>query len=109
MDGRLTRERSAFGRADPRVVAAIKRALEEQQGRSTGTLSRLRRQVGWLLEDAHGPGTVAVPPVATFNRLVRSVAEQEQLALTAASTIGGGHPGRCRCSLRRSRRCLGNW
>ncbi|MFI8281044.1 hypothetical protein ACIGBH_40515 [Streptomyces sp. NPDC085929] len=84
VDGRLTRERSAFGRADPRVVAAIKRALEEQQGRSTGTLTRLRRQVGWLLKDAHGPGAVAVPPVATFNRLVRSVAEQEQLALTAA-------------------------
>lgn len=84
VDGRLKRERSMFGRADPRVVAAIKRALEQQQGRSTGTLSRLRRQVGWLLEDAHGPGAVAVPPVATFNRLVRSVAEQEQLALTAA-------------------------
>ncbi|MEW1893799.1 transposase [Streptomyces sp. NPDC085659] len=84
VDGRLKRERSAFGRADPRVVAAIKRALEEQQGQSTGTLSRLRRQVGWLLEDAHGPGVVAVPSVATFNRLVRSVAEQEQLALTAA-------------------------
>ncbi|WP_051833111.1 hypothetical protein [Streptomyces katrae] len=75
VDGRLKRERSAFGRADPRVVAAIKRALEEQQGRSTATLSRLRRQVGWLLEDTHGPGTVAVPPMATFNRLVRSLAE----------------------------------
>ncbi|KOU28544.1 hypothetical protein ADK53_34005 [Streptomyces sp. WM6373] len=84
VDGRLKRERSVFGRADPRVVTAVKRALEEQQGRSTGTLSRLRRQVGWLLEDAHGPGVVAVPPVATFNRLVRSVAEQEQLPLTAA-------------------------
>lgn len=84
VDGRLKRERSAFGRADPRVVAAIKRALEEQQGRSTATLSRLRRQVGWLLEDTHGPGTVAVPPMATFNRLVRSLAEQEGLAATAA-------------------------
>ncbi|RST19644.1 hypothetical protein E2B92_00195 [Streptomyces sp. WAC05374] len=65
-------------------MTAVKRALEEQQGRSTGTLSRLRCQVGWLVEDAHGPGAVAVPPVATFNRLVRSVAQQEGLALTAA-------------------------
>ncbi|WP_333744917.1 transposase [Streptomyces ardesiacus] len=83
VDGRRKRERSVFGRADPRVVAAIKQALEEQQGRSTGTLSRLRHEVGWLLEDTQGPGKVAVPPVATFNRLVRAVAEQEGLALTA--------------------------
>ncbi|MGW9116585.1 transposase [Streptomyces sp. NPDC055663] len=84
VDGRLTRERSVFGRADPRVVAAIVRALTEQQGRSSGTLSRLRRQVAWVLEDEHGPGAVVVPPVATFNRLVRAVAEREGLALTAA-------------------------
>jgi len=44
----------------------------------------LRRQVAWALEDAHGPGAVAVPPVSTFNRLVRAVAEREGLALTAA-------------------------
>lgn len=85
VDGRRKRERSVFGQADPRVVAAIIGALTEQQGRSTGTLSRLRRQVTWLLQDTHGSGTVVVPPAATFNRLVRAVAEQQGLALTAAS------------------------
>ncbi|MFJ3505697.1 hypothetical protein [Streptomyces sp. NPDC090135] len=85
VDGRRKRERSVYGRADPRVVAAIKQALAEQRGRSTGTLSRLRRQVDWLLKDIHGPGVVAAPPVATFNRLVRAVAEQQGLALTAAA------------------------
>ncbi|MFD8978869.1 transposase [Streptomyces sp. NPDC059564] len=84
VDGRMKRERSVFGQADPRVVAAIIGALTQQQGRSTGTLSRLRRQVTWLLQDTHGSGTVAVPPAATFNRLVRAVAEQQGLALTAA-------------------------
>ncbi|MEU9255484.1 hypothetical protein AB0D66_27015 [Streptomyces sp. NPDC048270] len=66
------------------MIAAVKQALEEQRGRSSGTLSRLRRQVDWLLQDAHGTGTVLVPPATTFNRLVRAVAEQEGLALTAA-------------------------
>ncbi|MFI8438948.1 transposase [Streptomyces sp. NPDC079020] len=84
VDGRRKRERSVFGQADPRVVAAITGALTEQRGRSTGTLSRLRRQVAWLLQDTHGPEGVAVPPAATFNRLARAVAEQQGLALTAA-------------------------
>ncbi|MFG2873966.1 transposase [Streptomyces sp. NPDC048337] len=84
VDGRRKRERSVFGQADPRVVAAITGALTEQRGRSSGTLSRLRRQVAWLLQDAHGPEGVAVPPPSTFNRLVRAVAEQQGLALTAA-------------------------
>ncbi|MFI5867090.1 transposase [Streptomyces sp. NPDC051546] len=84
VDGRRKRERSVFGQADPRVVAAITGALTEQRGRSTGTLSRLRRQVAWLLQDTHGTEGVAVPPPSTFNRLVRAVAEQQGLALTAA-------------------------
>ncbi|MGW6950345.1 transposase [Streptomyces xanthophaeus] len=84
VDGRRKRERAVFGQADPRVVAAITGALTEQRGHSSGTLSRLRRQVAWLLQDTHGPETVAVPPAATFNRLVRAVAEQQGLALTAA-------------------------
>ncbi|GHE14542.1 hypothetical protein GCM10010339_85550 [Streptomyces alanosinicus] len=79
VDGRTTRARSPWGRADERVVNAIRTALEAQRERSTGTLSRLRRQVGWLLEDAYGPGTVEVPPVATFNRLVHAVADGQGL------------------------------
>ncbi|MEW2160103.1 transposase [Streptomyces sp. NPDC007189] len=79
VDGRTTRARSPWGRADERVVNAIRAALEAQRERSTGTLSRLRRQVGWLLQDAYGPGTVKVPPVATFNRLVHAVADGQGL------------------------------
>ncbi|MGW2426292.1 transposase [Streptomyces sp. NPDC001709] len=83
VDGRTTRARSPWGRADERVVNAIRTALEAQRERSTGTLGRLRRQVGWLLEDAYGPGTVEVPPVATFNRLVHAVADGQGLLGTA--------------------------
>ena len=84
IDQRATRQRSALGRADERVVTAIVRALEEQRERSTGTLSRLRRVVGWILDDTHGEGVVAVPPVATFNRLVHALADGKGLLGTAA-------------------------
>jgi hypothetical protein len=75
VDGRAKRERSAFGRADERVVAAIAAVLEEQREKSSITLSGLRRRVGWYLDQAHGAGAVKVPPVSTFNRLVHAVAD----------------------------------
>ncbi|MEV0304688.1 hypothetical protein [Streptomyces prasinus] len=84
VDGRAVRERSTVGRADERVVAAIRSVLEEQRERSTGTLVRLRRRVGWLLEKEHGAGVVALPPVSTFNRLVHAVADGQGLLGTAA-------------------------
>lgn len=83
VDGRAARVRSPWGRADERVVAAIRAVLEAQRERSTGTLGRLRRQVGWLLEDTYGPGVVTVPPVTTFNRLVHAVADGQGLLGTA--------------------------
>ncbi|MFD5463069.1 Mu transposase C-terminal domain-containing protein [Kitasatospora sp. NPDC127059] len=75
VDQRTTRPRSPVGRADPRVVEAVKAVLEEQRGRSTGTLSALRDRVRWLLEDLYGPGVVAVPPQSTFNRLVHALGD----------------------------------
>ncbi|MEV6726186.1 transposase [Streptomyces xanthochromogenes] len=84
VDGRAVRERSAVGRADERVVAAVKRVLEGQRERSTGTLVRLRRRVGWLLDQEYGAGVVALPPASTFNRLVHAVADGQGLLGTAA-------------------------
>ncbi|MEW2120891.1 transposase [Streptomyces sp. NPDC005474] len=84
VDGRAARRRSPVGRADERVITAILQALEAQRDRSTGTLSRLRRMVGWILEDAHGVGVVEVPPVTTFNRLVHALADGQGLLGTAA-------------------------
>lgn len=84
VDGRAVRERSAVGRADERVAAAVRKVLEGQRERSTGTLVRLRRRVGWLLEEEYGPGVVALPPASTFNRLVHAVADGQGLWGTAA-------------------------
>ncbi|WP_439678137.1 transposase [Embleya sp. MST-111070] len=84
VDGRVARESSPLGRADERVVAAIRDVLEARRERSTGTLARLRREVGWLLEEQYGAGTVTVPPTSTFNRLVHVVADGQGLLGTAA-------------------------
>ncbi|MGW3461363.1 transposase [Streptomyces olivaceoviridis] len=75
VDGRAKRGRSAFGRADERVVAAIAAVLEERREKSSLTLSGLRRRVGWYLEELYGAGAVKVPPTSTFNRLVHAVGE----------------------------------
>ncbi|MEU2577468.1 transposase [Streptomyces anulatus] len=84
VDGRAARRRSPVGRADERVITAIEQALQAQRKRSTGTLSRLRRTVGWILEDTHGVGVVKVPPASTFNRLVHALADRQGLLGTAA-------------------------
>ncbi|MFD5378313.1 Mu transposase C-terminal domain-containing protein [Streptomyces griseoincarnatus] len=84
VDQRTTRPRSAVGRADARVVDAVVAVLEEQRDRSTGTLTRLRDQVRWFLEDQHGPGAVGVPPQSTFNRLVHALADGQGMLGTAA-------------------------
>lgn len=80
----------ATGRADERVVAAVLEALRRQRGRSTGTLKGLRELTGQILADTHRPGTVALPPPSTFNRLVRVLADPLEhpgrLARTATTT-----------------------
>src|SRR5215470_13265755 len=65
--------RAAFGgppgrRTDPRVLEATRQAIAEQTDRSTGTVTRLRRQVEQLLAGEADPP--AMPSRATFYRLV---------------------------------------
>jgi hypothetical protein len=79
VDQRATKGRSPLGRADGRVVEAIVAVLDANKDRSTGTLTRLRTQVGWVLEERFGPKTVPVPPESTFNRLARALAEPRGL------------------------------
>ncbi|NUT48887.1 MAG: DDE-type integrase/transposase/recombinase [Saccharothrix sp.] len=73
VDGRLLRTRSPYGRADQRLVAALEKTIAAETGESTGTRDRLRRRVQTALEAEHGPGVVAMPSKATFNRLVAAM------------------------------------
>jgi putative transposase len=70
VDQRAAREWEATGRADARVVAAIREAIEAETSTSTGTRSRLIRRVTRAVEDAHGPGVVPLPGKTTFYRLI---------------------------------------
>jgi hypothetical protein len=70
VDKRVLREVGPYGRADPRLVDAVATAIDNEQDRSTGTKTRLRRRVEEALVAEHGPGAVKMPSPATFNRLV---------------------------------------
>jgi hypothetical protein len=75
VDHRATRPRSLLGRADERVVAALREVLEAGRERSSGTLGRLRVYTERLLAERYGDGVVPLPSSATFNRLVHALAD----------------------------------
>ena len=70
IDGRAVRVTPVAGRADPRVVEAIRQAIGEEANRSTGTVSRLQRRVGKILEARYGEQAPLLPSQRTFYRLV---------------------------------------
>ena len=55
------------------MVAAVAAAVQQETPRSTGTRSRLRRQVEQQLCTEHGPGVVPSPSRATFYRLLTAM------------------------------------
>ncbi|GAA0690734.1 DDE-type integrase/transposase/recombinase [Streptomyces malaysiensis subsp. malaysiensis] len=75
VDHRATRPRSVLGRADERVVAALREVLEAGRERSSGTLGRLRVYTERLLAEQYGEGVVPLPSSARFNRLVHALAD----------------------------------
>ena len=76
VDGRYRARRPVLGRVDERVVAVVRRLLDEETDMSTGTVSRLRRRVEKALVAEYGStGAPAVPAQATFYRLVNRLTE----------------------------------
>jgi putative transposase len=73
IDWRVDRHRSLHGRADARVVEALRQAIEEATDRSTRTVAYLRWRVEQILTSQHGAGVVAIPARATFYRLFEKV------------------------------------
>ncbi|MFF5830691.1 hypothetical protein ACF1D2_13090 [Streptomyces bacillaris] len=70
VDQRAVRMSEATGRADARLVAVIREALEAETSASTGTRSRLIRRVVKMVEAAHGEGVVPLPSRNTFYKLI---------------------------------------
>nr|WSZ16276.1 Mu transposase C-terminal domain-containing protein [Streptomyces canus] len=74
VDPRLRTASDGTGRADRRVVEALRKVVEEQTGRSTVSAQVLRRRMERLLDAEHGPGVVPLPSRATFYRLLKAIA-----------------------------------
>jgi hypothetical protein len=70
VDARHAARARPTGNVDPRVVAAAAAVIDAQAATSTGTRSRVIRQIRQKLEAEHGPGEVPVPSRATFYRLL---------------------------------------
>lgn len=75
VDQRRARVTNPYGWADPRLVAAIGQAMDEQAARSTGTRVRMKSRVERLLVELYGPGEVTMPSDPTYYRLVKTVSE----------------------------------
>ncbi|WP_028808954.1 DDE-type integrase/transposase/recombinase [Streptomyces sp. 351MFTsu5.1] len=69
VDRRSHRPSDPLAGADPRLIDAIITQYNVTEADdSTGSLNRLRRRVERRLVDLHGPGTVKMPVLKTFNR-----------------------------------------
>lgn len=75
VDRRVTRLSSPVGRCDERLVETVAEVLAAQEHVSTGTRTRVMRQVERLLAERHGEGVVPVPSRATFYRLLKALSE----------------------------------
>jgi len=84
VDGRLTREFAS--NVDERVITAIEKAVADETGRSTGTVTRLRRKVAQILTAEYGidPGEI-MPPRTTFYRLVAQLSHGRHTFGSAAT------------------------
>ena len=89
--------RAAFGgppggHTDPRVLEAIRWAIAEQTGRSTGTVTRLRHRVEQLLAD--DPDPPEMPSRATFYRLVTALSAGKHTVGSAPHPAVAGQAAR---------------
>ena len=74
VDQRAVRLSAATGRADARLVAAIREVIDAETDTSTGTRSRLIRRVVKAVEAIYGPGVVPLPGKTTFYKVIDAVA-----------------------------------
>ncbi|GAB3976546.1 integrase [Plantactinospora veratri] len=70
VDQRAARGGEPTGRADPRLVAAIRAELDAQTHVSTGTRERLMRKAVAAVEAEHGAGVVPLPGRSAFYKLI---------------------------------------
>jgi putative transposase len=87
VDQRYVRQPRPTGRADERVVAAIRQAIGGETNRSTGTVARLRKEVAGILEEKHGAAAPPLPTDRTFYRLVSRLSQGQHTFGSARSRL----------------------
>jgi len=73
-DRRITKPASPFGRADPRVVEALRQAITEATEESTRMATYLFWRTGQILAGTHGAGVVELPSQRSLYRLLNKLA-----------------------------------
>jgi putative transposase len=92
VDGRSTRSSSVTGRADPRVVEAVRQAIAEETDRSTGTVSRLAHRTRKILDAEYGSDAPPMPSQRTFYRLAERLAAGKHTFGSARTRRSAGKP-----------------
>jgi hypothetical protein len=86
VDTRYTRSSGLAGGVDERVVDAARTVIAAQTSTSTGTRSRVIRQMRELLDERHGLDAVVLPSRATCYRLLDVLSKGRHILR------GGHHP-----------------
>ncbi|MFJ8158794.1 transposase [Streptomyces sp. NPDC094468] len=89
VDHRSLRARTATGRADERVVAAVLEALRLRRGRKATTVRQIIDLAERIVADRHGPGRVTLPARSSLYRLVRMLADPAEPVGCPARTATG--------------------
>lgn len=69
VDGRADRHTPVFGRTDPRVLEALRKAIAQESSGSTRKGSFYLWRTREILDDEYGPGVVEMPSRSAFYRL----------------------------------------
>ena len=83
VDWRVAPDKPVRGRADPRVVEALRQAIGEAADRSTRTVGYFCWRVEQILASEHGPGVVPMPSRAGFYRLFARVGNGQHVTGSA--------------------------
>ncbi|MFC8142923.1 transposase [Streptomyces paradoxus] len=89
VDQRTVRSRSATGRADERVVAAVLEALRDLRGRKSTTVKQVIERAERIVVRRYGPGRVKLPSPASMYRLVKALSDPAEPVGSPARTATG--------------------
>jgi len=92
VDRRSTKPVSGTGRADPRVIDAMRAAIAETTDSSSRTAGHVLWRTEQILQESHGVGVVAMPPRTTAYRLFGKLADKHTTGSARTRRSLAGRP-----------------